>query len=182
MYTCKPKAVCILQNSGQCSLLQCAPRTPFPVPPLPIAAAHHPGILTALHAPLFAPPTKSISTNAAVSEGNTRVIQDPTNDRLAERVASTERTHQTLLDAALRLDNVRLDLERRSCKPRPTPVTRPSPHLGIWEVPSRTPIDFRVSIRFHFRATKIALLWDLSHRVAYRRQTKPPQAPPQNRR
>ncbi|EPT03072.1 hypothetical protein FOMPIDRAFT_97971 [Fomitopsis schrenkii] len=123
--------------------VQCAPRTPFPVPPLPIAAAHHPGILTALHAPLFAPPTKSISTNAAVSEGNTRVIQDPTNDRLAERVASTERTHQTLLDAALRLDNVRLDLERRSCKPRPTPVTRPSPHLGIWEVPSRTPIDFR---------------------------------------
>lgn len=182
MYACPVKAVCTLQNSGQSSLLQCTPPTLVPAPPLPIAAAHHPGYLAALNAPLFTPPTKSISTNADASEGNTRSSQDPTRDRLAERVASIERTHQALLDAAPHLDNIRLDLERRSRKAQPAPVTRPSLHLGIWEAPSRMPIDFRVSIRLHFRATKIALMWDLSHPVAYRRQAKPPQAPPQNRR
>lgn len=176
------KGVCALQNSGQSSLLQCAPPTLVPASPLPIAAAHHPGNLAAFNAPLFTPPTKSISTNADSSEGNMRPSQVSTEDRLAERVASIERTRQALLDAALHLDNVRLDLERRSRKVQSVLVTRPGLHLGIWEAPSRTPIDFRVSIRLHFRATEIALLWDLSHPVAYRRQGKPPQAPPQNRR
>lgn len=153
MYPCPPKAVCVLQNRDQSSLLQCTPPTLVSAPPLPIAAANHPGNLAALNAPLI----KNISTNADASEGNTRSIQDPTKDRLAERVASIERTHQALLDAALRLDNVRLGLERRMRKGQPGPVTCLSPHSGIYEVPSRTPIDFRVSIRSHFRATKIAL-------------------------
>ncbi|KZT70848.1 hypothetical protein DAEQUDRAFT_810432 [Daedalea quercina L-15889] len=128
--------------------VQCTPPTPVPTLPLPIAAAHHPAKLSALNASLFAPPTKTLSTNVAGREANARPSQNPTKDRLAERLASIERTHAALLDAAHRTDNVRLHLEPRSRRARPAPtpsapVTRSSLDFGIWEGPSRTPIDFK---------------------------------------
>ncbi|TFY61078.1 hypothetical protein EVJ58_g4736 [Rhodofomes roseus] len=128
--------------------VQCTLPTPVTVPPLPIAAANHPTNVRSLKAPLFSPPTKSLSANPPVSEANTHSAQDPTKDRLSERLASIQRTHQALLDVALRIDNVRQDLERRSRSAQPAHAvpalgTGSSLNLGIWEAPSRMHIDFR---------------------------------------